>query len=97
MATPKIFLVRDGERFKISLTSPDPDAALVEGACPHCARTPFMVQGTGRRIAQDDRAYEADGVCTGCSKFVGIIRAEVNTLFGIREDEAVLGGRCRVY
>jgi hypothetical protein len=49
-------------------------------------------------IAADDRAYEADGFCVGCGEAVGLIRAEVSTIFGLHEDAAVLQhGRARVY
>jgi len=65
--------------------------------CPLCGVTPLRVQGTGKRPSADDRAYEADGIAVCCSQPVGLIRAEVSTLFGVREDRAVLVGRCRVY
>src|SRR5882672_3085847 len=104
MAQPKLWLLRDGARIKGIPPIADSDHALRQaahiyahyavflGACPLCHAAPFKVQGTGRRIASDDRAYEVDGVSVCCSKYVGIIRLEVNTLFGIHEDEAVLGG-----
>lgn len=76
----------------------DADHALVDISCPHCrAAAPIKVAGAKRRIASDDRAYEADGGCLACSTYLGLIRYETNTLFGVREDEAVLLGRCRVY
>lgn len=73
------------------------DYAAAEGECPKCGATPFHVQGAGMRIAPDDRAYESDGYCARCRAPVGLIRAKVSTLFGLHEDEAVLGGRARVY
>ena len=45
----------------------------------------------------DDRAWEADAVALCCRSTVGILRVEMSTLFGVREDELVLRGRCRVY
>ncbi len=74
------------------------DYAVASGTCPHCGIEPFKLQGNGMRPSIDDRAYEADGYCVACHKRVGTIRAEPNTLFGVREDTAVLvHGRCRVY
>ena len=94
----KIFLiVREGPRRKAQLPYPEADHAEVEGACPACGVVPLKVAGTGRRASKDDRAWEADGVALCCRVYVGTIRVETNTLFGVREDEAVLRGRCRVY
>ncbi len=73
------------------------DHAIADGACPSCKASPFRVQGSGNHVAADDRAYEAHGQCLTCSAWVGTIRAEVSTIFGIREDQAVLQGRPRVY
>jgi predicted nucleic acid-binding Zn-ribbon protein len=95
---PKIFLiVSEGPRRKASTPFPDADHAVVEGKCPACGCDDFKVAGTGRRPSSDDRAWEADGVALCCRAHVGTIRVETNTLFGVREDEAVLRGRCRVY
>lgn len=97
-STAKIFLLREGEARRVCrLPHEGADHALVDGSCPLCGAAPWAVQGCGRRPSADDRAWEADGVSTCCSKPVGVIRAESNTLFGVREDAAVLGGRCRVY
>jgi hypothetical protein len=86
----KIYLQRDGgPRIKLD---PQPDFAVLATPCPECGADPCHVQGTGRRIAADDRTYEADGVCASCSKRIGLIRAETNTLFGLAEDERVLRG-----
>jgi hypothetical protein len=57
----------------------------------------FKVAGTGRRPSADDRAWECDAHCLACKAHVGTLRAEMSTLFGVREDEAVLNGRPRVY
>jgi len=94
----KIFLIRDGKRFKLSTPFECSDHAVVDGeACPHCKSNPFKVVGSGKHITDDDRAYQAEGYCLECKKHVGIIRAEPLTLFGLHEDEAMLHGRCRVY
>lgn len=74
------------------------DHAVVDGACPLCKAQPFKVQGTGARPSSDDRAREASAVAVCCGRAVGTIRAEADTLFGMREDQAVLEhGRCRIY
>ena len=57
----------------------------------------FKVQGTGRRPSEDDRAYEADAVAACCGQRVGLLRLEVSTLFGVREDEAVARLGVRIY
>jgi hypothetical protein len=70
---------------------------VATGPCPECGVAPFRVRGTGIRPSADDRAWEADAHCLACQKMVGILRVEADTIFGVREDEAVLSGRCRVY
>ena len=65
--------------------------------CPRCLAKPFKVSGKNMRIADDDRSYISDAHCVSCGKYVGSLITVVNTIFGIREDQAVLNGRCRVY
>ena len=72
------------------------DSATADGACPHCGATPFRVAGCGVRPSADDRAYEADAKCVSCFAAVGTLRAEAETIFGVREDEDVCA-RARVY
>jgi hypothetical protein len=94
----KMFLMQDDKRFKLSTPFEGSDHAVVDGeACPHCKVNPFKIAGSGKHIADDDRAYQAEGYCLACKKHVGVIRAEPSTLFGLHEDEAMLHGRCRVY
>jgi hypothetical protein len=94
----KIFLLMlDEPKRRAKPPFPEADHAVVEGSCPRCSATPFAVAGTGKRPSQDDRAWEADAVCLDCRASVGTLRVETNTLFGVREDQAVLQGRCRVY
>lgn len=81
----------------VTLPAPGADHAVAEGCCPSCKTADFKIAGKGQRPSADDRAHEADGVCLACRKSVGLIRAEPDTLFGVREDEAVLHGRPRVY
>lgn len=73
------------------------DHGIADGACPHCGAEPFKVAGSNMHPSADDRAWEADGKALCCGASVGVIRAEPDTLFGVREDEAVLHGRARVY
>lgn len=93
----RMFLLTDGVRFPLRLPHEAADHALCSGTCPKCGVTNFGVQGSGRRPSADDRAWEADAYCASCKAPVGAIRVEPSTLFGVREDEAVLSGRCRVY
>lgn len=94
----KIFVLYDGKRVLAKLPHPEADHVRIEGEpCPKCSAKPWGAVGAGRRPSKDDRAWEADGHCTECKAHIGIIRVETNTLFGVREDQAVLQGRCRVY
>ena len=72
------------------------DHVVATGACPHCSIEPFKVRGSG--ISRNDHdSYYADAECVACGKFVGTIRAKMDTLFGIEEDERVLNGPYKVY
>jgi hypothetical protein len=75
---------------------PDGDALVVAASCSGCGIA-LRVRGQGRRISDDGRSYEADGVCVACGAAAGLIRVVAPTLFGLHEDEAVLRGRARVY
>ena len=92
-----IYLLCDAGRIHVTPPTASESSAACDCDCPDCGASPLRVQGTGRRVSADDRAYEADGYCAACRAHVGTIRAEVSTLFGIHEDEAVLYGRPRVY
>src|SRR5689334_16899232 len=56
----QIHLLTSNGRRRCRLESADADHTIAAGCCPTCDTVPFRVQGTGRRIATDDRAYEAD-------------------------------------
>jgi len=68
-----------------------------DGACPKCGTDDFKVAGAGCGASADDRAWESTAYCLACKSHVGTLRVESNTLFGVREDQAVLNGRMRVY
>jgi hypothetical protein len=69
----------------------------VEGACPRCGAVPFQVRGDASKAATRGTTVYCVGVCLGCLKPVGTIKAEPTTLWGEDEDRAVLQGRPRVY
>lgn len=89
-------LTADGRR-RCTLDFPEASYAVADGSCPACGTEPFRVRGTGKRVAADDRAYEADGRCLACTQIVGLLRVEVTTLFGLREDEAVARLGVKIY
>jgi len=93
----RLFLVLDGKRVPIKTPFLGADHAEGQCGCPLCSSAPIKVAGTGRRFSADDRAHEADAVCCACGQHVGIIRAEPNTLFGVREDAAVAKMGVRIY
>lgn len=75
---------------------PDGPRGIAEGACPGCGAAPFIVQGHGRHRHSRD-TFRAAGTAKCCGDSVGYIYANVSTLFGLEEDEAVLNGFARVY
>jgi hypothetical protein len=103
--------MRDGSVRSLTVTD-GADCAVAEGVCPECGE-PLLVQGAGKHIESHDtyaadgyciHCIRALGECTNrnplefyAKAHVGVIRAKVNTLFGLKEDEAVLRGRARVY
>lgn len=94
-----MFLVVGDERHPLTLPHPGADVVCVGGMedCPSCGSLLLTVRGKGMRISEDDRAYESDGHATCCGAYLGKLRVEPSTIFGLREDEAVLYGRARVY
>lgn len=97
----KVTLHMDGERTRDVQPSGDGRFATAAGACPCCKADPFDVHGTGMtRGGPDPRRcdrYTSPAVCLACRVGVGTLVAEMDTLFGLAEDEAVLEGRPRVY
>jgi hypothetical protein len=90
----EIYLIRDGRKWPLTLEESQEKARLERPVC-ECGET--GVVGTGLQYSSDGRNYEATGCCSGCGKVLGRIIAEPNSIFGAREDDAVLNGRCRVY
>lgn len=94
----KIWLeTRDDKPRKLALTTAYPGAvtATCEEACP-CGSSAIVGDGLTRVPAERDE-YISKGFCAGCRSRRGTIHAKVDTLFGIEEDERVLGGPWRVY
>lgn len=77
---------------------PNGSVVIVSGVkCSGC-KVPLRARGTGKRRGSDNRSYEADAICVGCGEAVGLMRAEVSTIFGVEEDENIFfNSRCRVY
>jgi hypothetical protein len=92
-----VWLMRSGEARRKCAHEEGAAHVVVAGACPACGFEPFNARGIGVRPAADDRAWESDAVALCCRAAVGVLRVEANTIFGVREDEAVLHGRWRVY
>jgi hypothetical protein len=57
--------------------------------CPNCGAKPWRVRCDNCRESEDDRHLEGEAKCCGCGAFVGLLRVEIATLFGLREDRAV--------
>lgn len=68
----KVFVHRYGKK-RIECRVPFEGADHVLGAdpCPFCGDEPLKVAGCNRRIAKDDRAYEADAIALCCGVHVG--------------------------
>lgn len=61
-----------------------------------CACGSELVGGTGKQIENRD-TYRAEALCGKCREPRGVLRAQVETVFGLEEDERVLAGPWRVY
>ncbi len=87
-----------GARIACVVPFAEADHCVPTGPCPACKRADTKLAGSNVRYSADDRAYESDAKALCCGAWVGTLRAEPSTLFGVREDSAVLlNGRCRVY
>lgn len=93
----KIKLLRDGKTYLARAPFSGADhVEVVDEECASCG-VELKVAGSGQRPSADDRAWEADARALCCGARAGLLRVEPDTIFGVREDEAVLRGRCRVY
>lgn len=78
------------------------DHVVIAGVkkCPACGETfeeGIKAMGSGKHIENHD-TYKATGHAKCCGQVIGTLRATVDTIFGLEEDEAVLlRSRCRVY
>ena len=93
----KLTLITEDRSIRIPLPKHDVGSVAPGGACPKCGEGGYHVVGKNMHISDDDRAYESEAFCTKCDALVGTLRLLTNTLFGLREDNAVLKGRCRIY
>jgi hypothetical protein len=84
-------------RLPCEVPSPGARFVTVADTVCGCGDGPRKIAGGDPYPSADDRAWECDAVALCCKAHVGTLRAEVNTLFGVREDQAVLAGRPRVY
>lgn len=97
----RIVLIRGEARTEFPASLPHQNASFVtvQGTecedCPEKSETLRVIGGKGW-TSEDKRAIESHGCCLDCGKYLGTLRAEVDTLFGIDEDAAVMA-RCRVY
>ncbi len=86
-------------RIERRAVTPQGSRGLVEGACPGCGITPFLVVGCD--VPNDDpETRKSGGRCVACKDPVGYIyaRGYGSTIFGREEDDAVIThGRARVY
>jgi len=94
----KIYLIRPtGKKVPAKLPYESADHAVLATDCPECGEHEAKVQGTGKRSSQDKMAWEADAVATCCDRYVGTLRCEVSTLFGVEEDARVFSLGIKIY
>lgn len=84
-----------GQRHSASLPFAGADHVVI-ARCPDCGQAPCRVRGTGI-THHDHDTYYARAVALCCRAAIGGMETKVETIFGIKEDEAVLNGRPRVY
>jgi len=94
----RVYLETDSGRREAK--RPHANAAFVycpmEKGGPTCVCGGNAFHGDGD-IQRGREEYRVRARCNGCGAKLGTIVTEVDTLFGIEEDERVLLGRCRVY
>lgn len=91
-----IAFIHDGKSHTARLPFTGADHVTI-AACPGsgCKEVPAKVAGSG--ISHHDHDTYHAPARTLCCGARGELRTTVSTIFGIEEDEAVLGGRTRVY
>ena len=78
-------------------STPDADHVVVDMPCPHCKVMPLKVRGRGSPARGHDFYKNTDAITLCCGKSVDWIRAKLDTIFGLEEDERVLNGPWKVY
>jgi len=79
---------------------PEPRSEHVEVAvkCPFCGALPLCVKGEGSNIVRGRDSYQNfSAVTLCCKKPVDWIKSQMDTIFGLEEDERVLNGPWKVY
>jgi hypothetical protein len=94
----KIILVRPtGKRLPCRLPFEGADRVVLATDCPECGEHEPRIQGAGKRPSEDDKAWEADAVTACCNRYVGTLRVETGTFFGVREDARIAQLGIRIY
>ena len=94
---PSLFTL-EGKWVDLTVPFDGADHAIAPIPCPACKNSESVkVQGMQKRIATDDHAWESYALTTCCGAFVGTMRHEVDTLFGLREDIAMSQLGIRIY
>lgn len=77
----------------------NPELGVVEGSCPGCGSSPFLLRASKPEI-YDRSTLRGNGHAVCCGDPVGFVYAKKDTLFGLEEDRAMLSPdhqRARVY
>ena len=95
----KVHVLIAGERHPVS---PEPGAPHLEldRRCPACggpSEGPLRLIAERARQAQVHDTITAPALALCCGAKIGSVVVEVETIFGLEEDDAVLEGRARVY
>lgn len=92
------WLAVSGRRVPLRLPETGAKVLLMDepGAC-RC-KVPVHVVGVGKLVpGESEREVTAEARCWECNRPLGQLVLEMETLFGVREDIAVLEGRPRAY
>lgn len=96
------FKPTEGARLNCSVPFDGCAFVTAPGRCPACGIQEeqdgrFNLQGVPGAMRKTHDEYIAPARCVACQANIGEITLKVNTIFGIEEDERVLGGQARVY